>query len=130
MQERITAPQRKKLFAVIRELGLSQDILYSYIDQETGKEHVSELTKQEAATLIDKLVSLATKRKGMATDRQLWKINELAKVLNWNEKSLMKFVLKYAKVAHVRWLTQSSASAIITGMSNISKHKKKPTDGL
>lgn len=130
MDEKITAAQRKKLFAVIRELDFSQDILYSYIDQDAGKEHVSDLTKREAATLIDKLVSLQGNRKGMATNRQLWKIDSLSQELGWNEKSLMKFVEKYAKVSHMRWLTKTSASAIITGLGNIAKPKKRGGDDL
>lgn len=130
--EPITDAQRRKLFAVIRELGLTPDHLYCYIHPDTGKDHISDMTKKEASALIDKLEKLKTKgsRAGMATQRQLWKIEQLIKELAWDEKNLNKFIQKYAKIEHVTWLTQDAASSIINGLSSIAKRRNEEAGTL
>lgn len=50
---RLTEPQRKKIWALSRELGWDQFRVHYFIDLKLGKQHVSGLTRAEARKTID-----------------------------------------------------------------------------
>lgn len=121
--------QRKKIYAVARELGLDNDLLHEVVEVQTGKQHISDLSKVEAIRVIDYLEGL-TSRAGRrtsqavggaaprATNKQLWKIDQLAKALGWedNPKRVKGFIKKYAGVDNPEWLTKAQAWRVIEGL--------------
>lgn len=118
----ITQAQIKKLWAVSKELGLDSKLLHDLVWDQTGKEHIPEMTKEEAIKVIDWLERHKEDRPGMATNRQLWKINQLTQQLGWKDpQNLRGFLRKYAKVEHTRWLTKEQASKVIEGLKAILK---------
>ena len=120
MQSGITDAQRRKLFALIKELGSPREQLISFTIYYFDKEHVTELTKKEASELIDILSGeWKSEAPGMITEAQKWAILGLAELLGWDENSIAKFIRNHAKVAHMQWLTKKSASNIIEGMKKI-----------
>lgn len=132
--EKITGAQRKKIYAVARELGIDNDLLHELVLRLTGKEHISELTKKEAIRVIDELEprrpTRTVQRTGrqvlLATRKQYWMINKLAQELGWddNPKRLQGFIKKYAKVDHPRWLTVKQASAVIEGLKALAERRQ------
>jgi hypothetical protein len=125
----ITQAQIKKLWAVSRETGLDETLLHDLVWNITGKEHIPEMTKEEAIHVIDWIEEHKENRPDMATKRQIWKIDQLSKELGWNEpKHLRGFLRKYAKVEHTRWLTKEQASKVIEGLKAILK-KQTPQPG-
>jgi hypothetical protein len=129
MMADITQAQVRKLWAVARELGLTDKLLHDAVWNITHKEHIPDLTKEEAIQVIDWLETFKEDRPDMVTKRQLWKIDQLVKELGWNDpKQLRGFLHKYAKVEHTRWLTKEQASKIIEGLKAILK-KQTPQSG-
>ncbi len=132
----ITAAQRKKVFATARELCLDDDLLHAIVEGLTGKEHISELTKREAALVIDDLENRANRSRSivlpggrkvaLATKKQLWKIRELEKELGWadNPKRLQGFCHKYAGVDNPQWLTRAQAWRVIEGLKALAGRKE------
>lgn len=135
--ENMTAAQRRKIFAVARELKLDDDLLHDVVYGLTRKEHISDLTKREAVLVIDDLerrvrrpqatAGRGGKRTVMATRKQLWMINKLVKDLGWddNPKRLQGFIRKYAKVDHPRWLTLVQAGKIIEGLKALAERQEE-----
>ncbi len=83
---------------------------------------------KEAISFIDKLVDYSgnTKhRPGMASPMQLWKIEELRKKLNWEPNGIKGFIKKYSHVEDLKWLTDTAASKVITGLTKVLKDKNK-----
>lgn len=122
----LTPAQRRKIFAVTRELGWDEDMLYAAVKSITTKDHISELTKFEAAGVIDSLeakirprsVTKAGKKIPLATKKQLWLMHKLEQELGWqyNPKRLQGFCRKYAGIDNVDWLTRDQAWRVIEGL--------------
>lgn len=122
----ITAAQVRKIWAVARERGLEKDDVRQMAKLISGLDSVSQLTKHEAMQLIDRLEGRRPLTKGqaggnMATEKQVWKIEQLIAALGWsdNPKRLEAFMLKYAGVAKIGWLTKRKATGLIDGLKKI-----------
>lgn len=114
----ITTKQNKLIWVLVSQKGLEKDDLYLIINQVSQKEHLHELTKEEANRVIDRLHLRHPTPKGMLTAAQEAYIKDLSKQLGWhtNPKRLIGFVRKYAKVDDIKWLTVRQASNVIEGL--------------
>lgn len=122
MAELITAAQVKKIWAVARhQLGWDEDLLRTVVENITGSNRISALTKHQANRVIDDLDARANGRPGMATKRQIWKIRRLEAELGWdqNPKRLRAFLKKYYKVERPEWLRFQSAWRAIESLKRI-----------
>lgn len=121
----ITKPQIRKLWAMARQLGMDKVDVHGLIFNMTGSGHVSTISRAQAASVIDYLTDRQKKqyRPEMASRRQLWKIQQLAKELGWenNPKRLLGFVRKYAQVESLKWLDARAAYQIIEGLKKLLK---------
>ncbi|MED1851850.1 DUF1018 domain-containing protein [Brevibacillus borstelensis] len=121
---KITAEQRRKIFGMQRQYGLSEEDLYSVVEQVSGARSISQLTKESAKILIDRLGRLVgeqpPKRK-MASKQMLWKIRQLEQQLGWNDnpKRLQAFMRKYAGVDRLEWLTQQKAWKLVESLKKM-----------
>lgn len=138
----VTVQQKKKIYAVAREIGLDNDLLHSLVEAKFKKQHISDLTLNQAGALIDYLeerkgsgrhIQLPTGRKvPLVTDKQLYKINQLARQLGWqdNPKRLQGFCRKYAQVDNPEWLTKEQAWRIIEGLKSLAKQAYMKGGGM
>ncbi len=121
---KITQPQMRKIYALARKKGIDNDLLHDMVKNRCRKEHISSLTKKEAAAIIDDLsgyrsVMLPTGRPlHMATDKQMYKIQQIERSLGWagNPARLRGFCKKYAGVDNPDWMTKQQAWRIIEGL--------------
>jgi len=132
----VTVQQKKKIYAVAREIGIDNDLLHSQVEAKFKKQHISDLTLNQAGALIDYLeglkgdknrhVQLPTGRLlPLITDKQLYKINQLARQLGWdNPKRLQGFCKKYAGVDKPEWLTKEQAWRVIEGLKSLVNQTK------
>ena len=117
----VTAAQIKKLWAMSKEAGLSQEELYAFVEDTSGKKSMKELTKEEAIGVIDTLNKLLgnEQRVGMATKKQLWTIDQFRTRLGWDEKRMVAFSHKTTGIMSIRWLTSAAASNVIVGLIKV-----------
>lgn len=117
----ISPGQIKKIWASARENGLQEDDLRQLIKNLTGSVKISTLSGAQAIRVIDALTGKIKFRPGFASDEQLWKINQLAIELGWddNPKRIVEFVRKFAQVDNMKWLRDWQASNIIEGLKKI-----------
>ena len=119
-KEKINPNQLRKIWATAREMGMDEDVLRARVAALTGSESISSMTKQQAGILIDTLTNPAAKRTDRATQEQVWKMNQLAGQLGWdNPKRLLGFIRKYAKVDSPAWLTSRQAWRVIEGLKKM-----------
>lgn len=119
---KITTAQIRKIWATSKQRNLEKEDVYGILEKLTSKTSLSELSINEAIKVIDKLEGKITENtNNQITNRQLWKIKELAKQLGWDgePKRLNGFCQKYAKVDRVHWLTRYQAKNIIDGLKNL-----------
>lgn len=132
--------QRRKIWAVTKELGLEEDFLRDVVEKLTGQRHVSGMSKLEAKQLIDLLEQAARdrglregrkpkgnrgRRPGRATEAQLWKQRQLAEALGWNEERLLGFVRRMAKVDRLEWQLFEDASKTIEGLKKMLRRQER-----
>lgn len=128
----ITIAQKRKIYAVSREIGMDNDLLHSIVKNKCKKEHISDLTMKQAAQVIDYLegrkgtetrsIKLPSGRSvPLVTEKQLWKINQLALELGWqdNPKRLRGFCSKYTDIDNPEWMTVDQAWRIIEGLKSL-----------
>lgn len=120
----ITKAQIRKIWVEAKGLGFEKEIIYETIYNHFNKEHLSDLTKEEASILIDGLVKASKeyqtdRAQGMMTEKQEWKIEDYRIKLGWSRKQLKAFIKKFAHIDHINWLTVNQASNIIEGLKNI-----------
>ena len=126
----ITKPQIKKLWAIVKQLGMDEADLRGLAKNLTGADSISGMTKAQAIRLID---YLAERQRGdyrpeMASKQQLYKIKGLAKDMGWEDYRLKGFIRKYAGVENERWLDARRAYNMIEGMKKI-KERQTKTEG-
>lgn len=139
----VTVQQKKKIYAVAREIGLDNDLLHDLVEIKFKKQHISDLTLAQAGSFIDYLegrkgtadryTQLPTGRQlALITDKQLWKMNQLAKELGWqdNPKRLQGFCRKYAQVDNPEWLTKEQAWRVIEGLKSLAKQAHMKGGGM
>jgi len=134
-EEKATMQQRKKIFAVAKEKGISETELRSMILDRYGTEHTSELTKQQASELIDALLKLPHKTppksepeqnelspdSEVITDEKLKvEIRRLQNQLEWNDETLDATIrLVVGQDADLLHLTDAEAEKVIKHMQGI-----------
>ncbi|MTI82725.1 MAG: regulatory protein GemA [Firmicutes bacterium] len=126
---RITKSQMRMIWASARELDLDEDLLRTTIRNVTGSSSISNLTKAQAKNVIDHLQRFKGREPemNMASNRQKWKIKQLASQLGWdnNPKRLSGFVKKYAGVENMEWITADMAWRIIEGLKKIRDRQQR-----
>lgn len=128
----ITDSQIRKIWAVAREKNLDEDTVRSIAAQVSGRPSISGLTKTEAIQVIDRLEAKTNQAKpsrpaNMATEKQIWKIEQLARELGWDgsPKRLEGFLLKYTGVAKLEWLPKQKAIGLIDGLKAMLERRQQ-----
>lgn len=121
----MTEKQRKLLFVLAKQRGMDNELLHSYVETQTGKQSITEVTTQEAKTLIDGLQEKKQTVKGYITEKQLKYIKGLCQCLSWEEKALRQFIEKQYGISNVNWLTSKQAAKLIEGLKSIWEKDKK-----
>lgn len=122
----ITTAQIKKIWAEAKTAGLSDQALYKTFIEVFNKFSMRQLTKAEAAEVIDGLriangsVQTPTPyRPGMMTERQQRFIEGMQRDLGWSNEQLNRMVKRVCKVDHFQFVNQSGASKLIEAMKNM-----------
>lgn len=121
---KITSAQMKKIYAVAKEYnietiqGSKHDQLHDIVYEVTRQRSISELTKEQAISVIDRITGAKVIGVERATARQVGYIRDLAKQLGWhnNPKRLEGFIRKYTKIEKLEWISVRDASNIIEGL--------------
>ena len=121
----MTEKQRKLLFVLAKQRGMDNELLHNYIETQTGKQSITEVTTQEAKILIDGLQEKKQTAKGYITEKQLKYVKGLCQCLSWEEKALRQFIEKQYGISNVNWLTSKQAAKLIEGLKNIWKKDKR-----
>ncbi len=121
----MTEKQRKLLFVLAKQRGMDNELLHSYVETQTGKQSITEVTTQEAKTLIDGLQKKKQTVKGYITEKQLKYVKGLCQCLSWEEKALRQFIEKQYGISNVNWLTSKQAAKLIEGLKNIWEKDKR-----
>jgi len=121
----MTEKQRKLLFVLSKQRGMDTERLHNYVETQTGKQSITEVTKEEARTLIDGLQEKKQTVKGYITEKQLKYIKGLAQNLGWEEKALRQFIEKQYNISNINWLTNKQAAKLIEGLKSIWEKDKK-----
>ena len=112
--------------------GADKDQHRDFIKQITGKRSCADCEVKQLNQVIDQLNRVgafdgnARGGKGIdcPTDAQLRKLAALSRLRGWDgleDKRLLRFIRRTAKVDHPRFLTRHRMSAVITGLSNWNK---------
>lgn len=121
----MTEKQRKLLFVLAKQRGMDNELLHSYVETQTGKQSITEVTTQEAKTLIDGLQEKKQTVKGYITGKQLKYVKGLCQCLSWEEKALRQFIEKQYGISNVNWLTSKQAAKLIEGLKSIWEKDKR-----
>ena len=121
----MTEKQRKLLFVLAKQRGMDNELLHSYVETQTGKQSITEVTTQEAKTLIDGLQEKKQTVKGYITEKQLKYVKGLCQCLSWEEKALRQFIEKQYGISDVNWLTSKQAAKLIEGLKSIWEKDKR-----
>ncbi len=130
MPEKINAAQKRKIYATARNLGMDNDLLHAFVEARTGCKHISDLTKPQGIRIIEEMTAHIEGRPGMATRRELWKIDQLVEKLGWadNPKRLRAFLRKYYHVDDPRFLTHRDAWRVVESLKMLLKKAKGGAD--
>lgn len=122
----ITTAQIKKIWAEAKIAGLSDQALHTTFIEVFNKFSMKQLTKAEAAEVIDGLCiangsarPAAPNRPGMMTDRQQQYIEGMQRDLDWSNDQLNRMVKRVCKVDHVRFVNKAGAAKLIEAMKNM-----------
>lgn len=121
----MTEKQRRLLFLLAKQRGMDNELLHSYVETQTGKQSITEVTTQEAKVLIDGLQEKKQTAKGYITEKQLKYVKGLCQCLSWEEKALRQFIEKQYGISNVNWLTSKQAAKLIEGLKSIWEKDKK-----
>ena len=121
----MTEKQRKLLFVLAKQRGMDNELLHSYVETQTGKQSITEVTTQEAKTLIDNLQEKKQTAKGYITEKQLKYVKGLCQCLSREEKALRQFIEKQYGISNVNWLTSKQAAKLIEGLKSIWEKDKR-----
>ena len=121
----MTEKQRRLLFLLAKQRGMDNELLHSYVETQTGKQSITEVTTQEAKVLIDGLQEKKQTAKGYITEKQLKYVKGLCQCLSWEEKALRQFIEKQYGISDVNWLTSKQAAKLIEGLKSIWEKDKR-----
>jgi hypothetical protein len=147
---KISKAQIKVIYTLAQELGLvdkmaGTDELHLMIQSIAGRDHVSDLTNDEANTVITRLKASMrgasrarpqTKRENMASDgeiRLIWAL--IYKLRSFDapdqssnlQKRLRGFLKKYAGIDDIKFLTHEKANSVIEGLKGLVANEKRKT---
>lgn len=121
----ITPEQRRKIFALQRQHSIQEDDLYAVVEQISGGDSISALTKEQAMRLIDRLCRIVGEapkpREHRASDAMLGKIRQLERELGWADQPerLQGFMARMTGVKRLEWLTKQQGGKLIEGLKNM-----------
>lgn len=119
--------QRRYIWVLAREVGLSSEDLHSVMEAITGTASIKELSKADGARLIEYMKLLCGQDdytpKDMATRRQQEYIRDLSIMLGWDDdpNRLTMFLEARFGVSSPRFLTSKKASACIEALKSMVK---------
>jgi hypothetical protein len=124
-EEPVTKEQIRKIWACAAEMGFDEDDVHEFVRLVSGVKSLKDLTKGEAATVIDEMERRLGRLPSRITSRQLWEIRRLERRLGWQEEPerLRGFLKKYAGVEDLRWLPYEKAQAVIEGLKNLAERQ-------
>lgn len=122
--------QRRMIYGAARKAGMDNDVLHARCYAVTGREHISDLTIQEAGRLIDSIMGKKSSRTRRYTDDphplnrasqgQINIILGLAKKLGWLEDGsktrLHAFLRTRYQVERLDWLPPDTAIKVTEAM--------------
>lgn len=126
----IVAWQRKKIFAVGRNLGLDIDALRDVAMSISGRASISKLTWTQANSVINRLENRVTRARAreragaenvtpMITQRQKGKIWKLACLLGWDKDTQRLYGFYERQIGKRKPSSSEEATKIITGMEKL-----------
>jgi len=134
---KITYAQIKKIYAAAQQKGIEiiqgshDDELHNIVRLATNKTSISQLSKNEAIRVIDRIEGEPIIGENRATAKQVGYIKDLIKELQWddNPKRLQGFIRKYTKIDKLDWITRKDASNVIEGLKRQVKAIKNVREG-
>ena len=120
----MTEKQRKLLFVLARQRGMDAEVLHSYIETQTGKKSITEVTKEEASRLIEGLEEKQKTPKGKVSQKQLKYMKGLAEKLGWEGRTLNRFIEKQYGISNSHWLTSKQGAKVNEGLKKIVEKDK------
>jgi len=140
----ISHDQRKKIYALVKSAGLSNEQLHEYIVDWAGTNSLS--STKCSLDQADKIIKALQKITGdnihtfrpsresgnqqgdEATYEQLTCIAELQKSLGWNDARISGFIRHTAKVNTIGELTVALATKVITGLKKMEYTKNQKSN--
>lgn len=131
--KKITQGQMKKIHALMKEIGMDNDLLHEYVYMLTEKDSLKELSLNDAARVIDGMMG----KKGYAQGdrisyRQQQFIFTLMRKMGWTDsdgnpdkKRLNRFIKKQYGIEDYRWTTRAIANRVIESFKEMSSKKEK-----
>lgn len=130
-----TYGQIRKIYAAARERGMDNDLLHEHMEMLLHRSSVKELTKREAAMLIDSLEGKVASGQDHATGRQMQYIFGLMKELGWVTEEgkpdidrLNRFLQSEKAgfcLSDYRWLKKGTASDLIEALKAMAARKRE-----
>lgn len=131
----VTYGQIKKIYAVARERGIDNDLLHEHMEMLLHRSSVKDLTKREAAVLVDSLEGKAASGGAHATGKQMHYIYGLMKELGWTTEEgkpdldrLNRFLQSDKagfRLSDYRWLKKGPASDLIEALKAMLERKQE-----
>ncbi len=131
----ISHDQRKKIYALAKSAGLSNEQLHEYILDWAGTNSLSSSCESFQADKIiqalEKIVSpylipfRPAKQGDEASYQQLTRLAELQKELGWSDARITGFIKHTAKVNTIGELSVAGATKVITGLKKMSYTKNQ-----
>ncbi len=117
--------QRKRIYMMSRQAGLSSDELHSFLPEWCGgaslssENGISVVQANKVIIALNKMISNKSSEKGNPTERQMNAIKTLQSVLKWSNVSLERFIYRTVKKASLASITFHDASALISGLNRV-----------
>lgn len=135
LNPQITNDQRKKIFAIAKQVGLSNpelhDCIFTWVGVRSLGNTCSGKNAHKIIECLNKIIVSKTnygKSGNQASDRQLEEINRLRDSLGWNDARIAGFAKHTLKKNLFDDLTVSEASKLITGLRKYLSTKKLPME--
>lgn len=121
----LTDSQRKRIFIMTRQAGLTSEELHSLLPEWCGGNSLSSnsgISVSQANKVISALNKIIAKKhsiKGMPTEKQIKAIKTLQSLLHWGDVALERFIYRTTKKASLNSITFKDASAVISGLNRV-----------
>lgn len=129
----VTRAQLAKIWACgRRELGLTDAEIRELVWLVAGRESLRDLTRWEAAEVIDEMEKRLNRLPPKLSSRQLWQIRRFERALGWHEdpSRLRGFLRKFAGVEGPHWLDYERAGKVIEALKSMAaRRNSRDRDG-